>query len=357
MSLRAFLDNFSPESEIRRLMTTEEGFDRGVWRRLSEDLGVPGLLIPERFGGSGGNFTDIAVFLEEAGRSLLCAPVLSSAVIATSALVMCGDDAAKNDYLPALSSGQIRATMMLCGDPRGCWTERQVAVEAVESAGTWKLSGLAGYVIDGATADLLLTPARTPGGIALFVIDATQTAIKRTALTTLDATRKMAAVEFDSVPARPISGADWSLIERTQQIASIALAIEQVGGMQKLLDLAVAHAQVREQFGRPIGSFQAVKHICAQMLLEVESARAAAYYAAGAVIEQASDLAEAASVAKAFCSTSYINCANAAIQVLGGIGVTWDHPAHLYFRRATSSMLLFGDPETHREYILTANGI
>ena len=217
----------------------------------------------------------------------------------------------------------------------------------------WKISGTKMYVLDGHTASLLIVAARTDAGVSLFAVDGDAAGVTRTALSTMDQTRKQAKVELADASGRLIGtdGGGWAVLEQVLDLAAVALAAEQVGGAQACLDMAVQYAKDRVQFGRPIGSFQAIKHKCADMLLEVESAKSAAYYAGWAASELNDELPSVASLAKAYCSEAYFHAAAENIQIHGGIGFTWEHPAHLYFKRAKSSELLFGDPTYHREQL------
>jgi alkylation response protein AidB-like acyl-CoA dehydrogenase len=215
------------------------------------------------------------------------------------------------------------------------------------------------FVLDGHTADLILVAARTSAGVSLFAVEGGASGLTRTALSTMDQTRKQAKLEFDSTPARLIGtdGAGWNVLSTVLDLAAVALAAEQVGGAQRCLDMAVEYAKVRVQFGRPIGSFQAIKHKCADMLLEVESAKSAAYYAGWCAAEMNEELPSVASLAKAYCSEAYFHAAAENIQIHGGIGFTWEHPAHLYFKRAKSSEIYLGDPTYHRELLAQRIGI
>ena len=215
------------------------------------------------------------------------------------------------------------------------------------------------FVLDGAQANLLIVAAKTGAGTSLFAVDPSGAGVTTTNLATMDQTRKQAKVELDGAPATLVGtdGAGWSTLERVLDLAAVALAAEQVGGAQKVLEEAVQYAKDRVQFGRPIGSFQAIKHKCADMLLEVESAKSAAYYAAWCAAELNDELPSVASLAKAYCSEAYFHAAAENIQIHGGIGFTWEHPAHLYFKRAKSSELLFGDPTYHRELLAQRIGI
>jgi alkylation response protein AidB-like acyl-CoA dehydrogenase len=357
-TVRQFLEAKSPESAVREQMDTESGFDPAVWSQMGEQLGLQGLVIPEEFGGSGYGYIELIVILEEMGRSLLCAPFFSTVELAGNTLVHSGDDQAKADLLPGIASGETIAALALT-EENGRWDEPGVTATATRDGDAWKLSGTKSYVIDGHTATLLIVAARTDAGVSLFAVEGDAAGVTRTPLSTMDQTRKQAKVELADTPGRLIGtdGGGWAVLERVLDLAAVALAAEQVGGAQKCLDMAVEYAKDRVQFGRPIGSFQAIKHKCADMLLEVESAKSAAYYAAWCASELNDELPSVASLAKAYCSEAYFHAAAENIQIHGGIGFTWEHPAHLYFKRAKSSELLFGDPTYHRELLAQRIGI
>lgn len=355
---RQFLESKSPESEVRRLMDTEEGYDEKVWSQMANELGLQSLIIPEEFGGQGFSFVELTVVLEEMGRALLCAPYFSSCVLAANALIHSGDDAAKQAHLPGIASGETIATLAFT-EPNGKWDESGIEATATQDGDAWKLSGTKMFVLDGAQANLLIVAAKTSAGTSLFAVDPAGSGVTRTNLATMDQTRKQAKVELDGAAGTLIGtdGGGWATLERVLDLAAVALAAEQVGGAQKVLEEAVQYAKDRVQFGRPIGSFQAIKHKCADMLLEVESAKSAAYYAAWCASELNDELPSVASLAKAYCSEAYFHAAAENIQIHGGIGFTWEHPAHLYFKRAKSSELLFGDPTYHRELLAQRIGI
>jgi alkylation response protein AidB-like acyl-CoA dehydrogenase len=348
-TVREFFSDCSTESEVRRLMETDEGFDVKVWRTLSHEIGLTGMAIPDEFGGAGYGLTEVGVVLEEAGRSLLCAPYFSTVVLAATALLAAGDRAAMGDYLPLIASGELRATVAIT-EESGRWELDAIQVKARGGDVGYFLNGTKGYVIDGATAQLLLVAARTSAGLSLFAVDEAAKGVSRTPLATLDQTRKLARVTFEESPARLIGldGQATDALSRVQAVAAVALAMEQAGGAARVLEMAVEYAKMRVQFGRPIGSFQAIKHKCADMLVEVESAKSAAHYGLWAAASGSDDLPIAASLAKAYCSDAYLHCASENLQIHGGIGFTWEHPAHLYLKRAKSSQLLFGDATYHR---------
>ncbi len=357
-SVRKFLEDKSPESEVRRLMETDEGYDPAVWSQMGQQLGLQGLAIPEEFGGSGYGFIELVVVLEEMGRALLCAPYFSSVVMAANLLLNSGDDAAKKELLPGIASGETIATVAYV-EESGIWDESGVTATATKAGDGYTISGTKSFVLDGHTANLLLVAARSAGGVSIFAVDANASGVTRTLLQTLDTTRKQAKITLTDAPARLIGaeGKGWDALGKTLDQAVVALAAEQVGGSQFCMDMAVQYAKDRVQFGRPIGSFQAIKHKCADMLLEVESAKSAAYYAGWAAAEDNDELPTVACLAKSYCSEAYFHAAAENIQIHGGIGFTWEHPAHLYYKRAKTSELIFGDPTYHRELLCQRLGI
>ena len=356
--VRQFLEDKSPESAVREQMDTEKGYDDAVWNQMAEQLGLQGLIIPEEYGGSGFSYVELIVVLEEMGRALLCAPFFSSVVLAGNAIIHSGDEAAKSALLPGIASGETVAALAFT-EENGRWDESGVTVEATADGDGWRISGTKMFVIDGHTADVVLVAARTASGVSLFWCPGDAEGLSRTALSTMDQTRKQARLDFDNTSVTQVGaeGGGWSVLERVLDLAAVALAAEQVGGAQMCLDMSVEYAKVRVQFGRPIGSFQAIKHKCADMLLEVESAKSAAYYAGWCASELNDEFPSVASLAKAYCSEAYFHASAENIQIHGGIGFTWEHPAHLYFKRAKSSELLFGDPTYHRELLAQRIGI
>jgi alkylation response protein AidB-like acyl-CoA dehydrogenase len=339
-------------------METTEGYDPAVWSQMAQQLGLQGLIIPEEYGGSGYTYVELIVVLEEMGRALLCAPYYASIALAVNTLLASGDDNAKKEFLPGLASGETIATVALAEDS-GRWDEAGITLTATRAGDGWTLDGHKSFVLDGHTANLLIVPGRTDAGISLFAVDGSASGLTRTPLSTMDQTRKQARLEFAGTPGRLIGedGGGWTTLSRVLDLGAVALAAEQVGGAQKCLDMSVEYAKVRVQFGRPIGSFQAIKHKCADMLLEVESAKSAAYYAGWAAAEDSEELPTVACLAKAYCSDAYFHAAAENIQIHGGIGFTWEHDAHLYFKRAKSSELYLGDPTYHRELLAQRIGL
>jgi alkylation response protein AidB-like acyl-CoA dehydrogenase len=347
-SLRKFLAAKSPEAEVRRVMETELGHDPQVWSALTSELGLTALAIPEEFGGLGFTFLELSIAFEEMGRALLCAPFLS-ACIASTALIASGDRAAQADLLPGIAEGDTLATLAHMESPRD-WAGATVACRATATPDGYRISGTKRYVLDGAAADLVLVVADADGGPTLFAVDPAADGVQRTSIETLDPTRRFADVTLDDAPGRLVGelGGAPATVSAALDVAAAALAAEQVGGAQRVLDMSVEYAGVRVQFGRPIGGFQAIKHKCADMFLAVEGARAAAQHAAWVATDDPAALPVAAGLAQAVCSEVYSTAAAENIQIHGGIGFTWEHPAHLYFRRAKSSEILFGDSVYHR---------
>jgi alkylation response protein AidB-like acyl-CoA dehydrogenase len=357
------MESKSPSSEVRRLMDTDEGYDPAVWTQMAKELGLQSIHIPEEYGGQGFSWVELGIVLEEMGRVLLCAPYYSTVVLAGSAILNAATAGQKAELLPGIAGGDTIAALAIT-EPNGRWDAEGIEVTATGSGDSYVLDGTKSYVVDGHIANLLVVAARAPGtsgtdGVGLFAVDGDASGITRTHLSTMDQTRKQAQLELSSVSARPLGHATggWPAVEKTLQHASVGLCNEMVGGAQKVLDMAVEYAKVRVQFGRPIGSFQAIKHKCADMLLEVESAKSAAYYAAGAAAEDSDELPVVASLAKAYCSEAYFHSAAENIQIHGGIGFTWEHDAHLYFKRAKSSEILLGDGTYHRELLADLIGI
>ena len=350
--VRKFLATHSDEAQVRVQLDSDLGYDTGVWKLMADQLGIQGIAIPEEYGGAGFGFGELSVVLEEAGRSLLCSPLFSTVVLAATTLLESGDAAAAQEHLPGIAEGRTVATLAVLEEDAS-WCEDAIQARAVAGGGQFRLTGTKPYVLDGATADLVIVAARNEAGVSLFALDAKDSGVEMRALSTLDQTRRQARLVLTEAPARLVGeeGRGWSVLSRVLDVAAVALACEQVGGAARVLESTVDYVKVREQFGRPVGSFQAVKHKLADMLVELESARSAAYYATSAVEAGSADLPMAASIAKTYCSTAYYHIAAESIQLHGGIGFTWEHPAHLYFKRAKGSESLLGSPTFHRERI------
>ena len=357
--VRRFVEKESTEPVVRALMESERGYESRTWERMASELSLPGLIVPERHGGAGLGAVELAIVFEEMGRVLFCAPFLSTAVLATSALSSIADEATQADLLPAIAAGRTIATLAFAEEDARFEPET-VKTAARADGDAVRLEGTKTWVVDGHVADVLLVVARDEKGVALFRVAGDAPRLEREALPTLDLTRKLARVTFSGTPATRVSSADAAAgLRKVLALAVTALAAEQVGGAQRCLDMAVEYAKTRLQFGRPIGSFQAIKHKCADLLVETEFARSAAYHAAftAAAGESDDELLAAAHMAKSYCSETYFHAASENIQIHGGMGFTWEHPAHLYFKRARASAVLFGDAIDHRRKLAATLGL
>ncbi|WP_314221094.1 acyl-CoA dehydrogenase family protein [Streptomyces zaehneri] len=371
-TLRRFLADKAPSEAVRRVMDSAPGHDPALWHRMAGQLGLHAMALPQQYGGSGGGPVELGIVLEELGRVLLPSPYFATVALAGQALAASGDDAAKARWLPAIADGSLTGTLALA-EESGSWNVADVAAEAVPGDDAWRVSGTKMFVVDGHSAGLVLVVARAAGGPALFAVDGAAPGVTRTRLETLDPTRRLARIDLDGAPALRVGppGDATGYLRTVLDLAAVALAAEQVGGARACLDAAVGYAGTRVQFGRPIGSFQAVKHKCADMLLKVEAARSAAYHAmsvaagtaggrppsATARAGRPDELSVSAAIAAAYCADAFTHAAKENIQIHGGIGCTWEHDAHLHLRRAKSSEQLFGSPAAHRGRLADLVGI
>ena len=360
-SVRRFLADRAPLPRVRELMEAADTTDVDVWRQAGRQLGLQGIAIPEGYGGAGFSFAEQAIVLTELGGALYSGPYLASAVLAATALLAGEDEDARRELLPGIASGETIATLAFTEDD-GSWDLSSIRMAAAKNGSKgpgWRLDGHKSFVLDGHGAGLILTVAAADIGLSLFAVDGVAAGLSRRVLPTLDQTRRLARLEFSDVPARLIGspGTARGVLDRTLDVAAIALAAEQLGGAQRALDMAVEYAKIRHQFGRPIGSFQAIKHRCADLLLEVESLRSAVSYAAAAVAAGSTEVPVLASLLKAYASEVYFHVAAENIQIHGGIGFTWEHDAHLYLKRAKASELFLGDGSYHRERLAARIGL
>ena len=363
---RRFLEVASSEERVRSAMETERGYDPATWAQLSEELAWTALTIPEEYGGLGMSYLDLHPLMEEMGRALLCAPFLSTIGLGANVLMLGGSEAQKERHLPGIAAGETRAALAF-GEKNNRMDAVGVEATYARNGSGYVLRGNKSYVLDGHTADLLIVAARSERsagdeGVSLFLVPGNAEGVKRAWLPSMDQTRRLASVALRDVIVPDDSllgeeGRGWGLCEKTLDRARIALAAEQVGAAEMCLEMSVEYAKVRTQFGRPIGSFQSIKHKCADMLMMVESARSAAFYASALAAQDGDGLEDAASSAKAYCSDAFFHCAAETIQIHGGIGFTWEHPAHLYFKRAKATENLFGDPAFHRERVAAQMGL
>lgn len=356
-TVRAFLQEKSDEAAVREHMASETGFDREVWSQLAEQMGLAGLIIPEEHGGAGMSYVELLVVMEEMGRALLCAPYLGTAVFAANAILACADEPSQKELLAGIASGETIATVAHV-ESNGRWDLAGIEMRAQGNGADATLTGTKELVLDGASADVVLVVARTDEGLGLFRVAGGAPGLKRTPLPELDLTRKLARLELEGTPAQLMSRGDQTAaLEKVIGLTLAALAAEQAGGAQTCLEMSTDYAKTRLQFGRPIGSYQGIKHKCADMLVAVEFSKSAAYNACFAAAEDAPDFLETAAMAKAFCSEAFFQAAADTIQIHGGMGFTWEHPAHLYFKRAKASELLFGDASYHREVLADRIGL
>ena len=355
-----FADNASSEV-IRRAMASEVGFDQAIWQRLINEMGWNGIAVPESYGGLGLGFVEIAIVQQEMGRCLYASPFFSTSCLAIPAILAAGTATQCENLLPALASGRQTATLACANDQGKVGIDTIAAMLLPKGDGNFSLTGSASFVVFGHSADLLIIAARTlgrtgPDSVSLIALPRNTAGIQIEKLNGLDLTRPYARIAFDQVevPTAAVLGAvggGADALLRALALGNIALAAEQTGGAEKCLAFTVEYAKQREQFGRAIGSFQAIKHKLADMMVLIEAAKSATYYAACTVDENPEQLFEAAALAKAYCADAYFQCAGQAIQIHGGIGYTWEHDAHLYFKRARASMNLLGDCRTQREFL------
>ena len=363
-TVRSFLARYSPEAEVRRQLDSADGFDRGLWARMAGELGLQGLAVPEEYGGSGFGLSELQVVQEEAGGSLLCGPLFSSAAFAASLLLATGDGAACAELLPRLCVGEHIAVVAATESPAGAagaagpWAAGGWQCRAESAPGGYTVTGRKDFVPDAQTADLLLVPAHGPHGLGVFAVAASDRRVQVTQLPSLDATRRLSQVVFDAAPARllgkPDAGGDT--LRAALVPACCALASELAGVARRALDIAVEYAKVRTQFGRVIGSFQAIKQKCADVLIAVEAASAAAYAAGLAYDSDSDEAAMLAHLALARAAEAAVLACTESVEVHGGIGFTWEHPAHLYYKRAIASSVLLGSATQQRAQLLTALG-
>ncbi|MCW2515210.1 MAG: acrC 5 [Mycobacterium sp.] len=357
-SIRKFLNTRMPESRVRELIESDAPFDPELWAEMGSMLGVHGLAIPEKFGGDGFGLLAAAVVFEELGRALTPVPYFSTFVAAQTLLAV-GDDDICAQYLPGVASGATRLSVA-AAEKDGSWDAAVIKTRATQNPdGTWQLDGAKYFVPDAATAHLLIVFARTTAGPTVFAVDPAAQGVQITPMQVLDATRPLAVVTLTSAPAQLIGrqGGGGAVLARSLDFAALALAAEGVGAAQYGLEISVEYATMRQQFGRPIGSFQAVKHLCAEMLAQVELARAATEDALLLTDAGSPDSAIATAAAHITTSAAAMFVAKETIQVHGGVGFTWEHPAHFYFRRAKASQMLLGGPSLSHERLLDRMGI
>ena len=352
-SARAFLDEHCKPASVRLLWNDARGESEAMWKEMAQ-LGWLGLALPEAYGGSELGMVETALLLEELGRASYPGPYLPTVLVAT-AINLAGSEAQKNRWLPAVSAGGARASVALL-DGEMSWASDAITTRAEKSGTGWKLSGVKPFVAWAHVADVILVPARAPEGLTLFLVDPGAAGFKQTPVTGMDLATRWVNLTLDGVPVAAdgvlgAPGKGQALLDTILRSGAVGAAAEMLGASRRCLDMAVEYAKVREQFGQPIGSFQAIRHKCAEMLLEVENSHAAIYYAAWALDANAEDADLAASVAKAYVGDASRKVCGEAIQVHGGIGFTWEYDLHLYFKRAKALEVQYGDADYHRELI------
>jgi alkylation response protein AidB-like acyl-CoA dehydrogenase len=355
-SARAFLDEHCKPATVRLLWDDTRGESEAMWKEMAQ-LGWLGLSLPEAHGGSGLGMVESAILLEELGRAAYPGPYWPTALVAT-AIAEGGSDAQKKRWLAAIATGDARGALTLL-DADLDWNPESIATRAEKTTTGWSLTGLKRYVAWGHVADVLLVPARTPEGVSLFLVDPAASGLHSSPVMSMDPGTRLAHLTLDRVPVRndDVLGAPGSATPRLGRLlrrAGAGAAAEMLGAARRCLDMAVGYAKVREQFGQPIGSFQAIRHKCAEMLLETENSHSAVYYAAWALDAGAEDAENAASIAKAYTADASRKVCGEAIQVHGGIGFTWEYDLHMYFKRAKALEAQYGDAEYHRELVLDA---
>ncbi len=343
--IRRFVAQRWPIAEVRRLMETQEGFDRAVWKQMAQELGLQGVAIPEAHGGQGFGFVELGIALEELGRELAGGPFLATTCLAVPVLQQLATQAQRDEWLAPIAAGELCATLAV---------EEAAPTTATRDADGWRLNGAKRFVIDAQNADLILVAARADTELGLFAVRGDAPGLDAVALDGLDPTRKQADLRLEGVGAvrlggnRGEGGDARAALARTLDVAAVALAAEGIGAAARCLEASVAYAKQRMQFARPIGAFQAIKHKAAEVLLELELGRSVAYWSWCAVDGEEIELSEAASVAKSVIGDAFMRAATENIQIHGGMGYTWENDAHLYYKRARSADVFFGTPSAHR---------
>jgi alkylation response protein AidB-like acyl-CoA dehydrogenase len=356
---RKFFENECGSETVRRLMETPEGISAELWKKLAEQ-GWLGLIYPEQYDGTGLGLVDLVVLMEEMGRAVAPGPYFSTVLLGGLAILEAGGEGQKKEWLPKIAAGDKRVALAWM-EPSAQLGPAGVTLTAVDKGGKYALSGTKLFVHDAHTADALVVAARTrPGagadGVSLFLLPKGTKGLEVTLLPTMDQTRKLCEVACSDVTVGGdallgAAGSGWAPLARVLDRATVALCAEMCGGAQKVLDMTVEYAKIRQAFGRPIGSYQGVKHRAADMLVDVENSKSITYYAAWALDEGSPEAPLAVSMAKAYVSDAFRRVSAAGIQLHGGIGFTWEHDLHLYFKRAKGSEFTFGDATHHRERV------
>ena len=365
-SASSFLKEYSNSKKIREAMESELGFDMEVWKKVANEMGWLGILIPEKYGGLELTWVELIALQEEMGRHLFCSPFHASVCLGATSILEAGNQDQKSKYLPKIVDGELLITLA-CLEKEGHWGPEGIKTVYRKEGQDFFINGVKRYVPYGHCSDIVIVAARKEGtqgkdGVSLFLIENKDPNIKQEKLITMDLTRPQAEITLNNLYLNNAcllgpEGSGWKILSKIRTLGALALAAEQVGGAQKCLDMTCDYVLEREQFGRKIGSFQAIKHRLADMMVLVESSRSAAYYAGCIAAVDGQELEEVVSIAKSYCSESYFKCASDSIQLHGGVGFTWEFDVHLYFKRAKSSEIYFGSPQIHKEKIADFLGI
>jgi alkylation response protein AidB-like acyl-CoA dehydrogenase len=346
---RRFLEEQCPTSHVREFLDDQTSWSRDLWKRMA-DVGWPALAFPEKYGGLGQSFLDLVLLLGELGRALAPVPFLSSVVFCGQIILTHGSEEQRQRFIPGIASGERIGALALAEEVQGFEAE-SMQIQATQDGSGWRLNGEKHYVLDAPAADLFVVAAGDESGARWFVVEE---GARVTPLTTYDRSRPIGTVTFDNAPAEALERKSlWPGLG----FAISALCAEMIGTSQKILDMTVEYSKVREQFGRPIGSFQAIKHKCAEMATELEAARSAAFYACWATASGADDAEVAAHIAKSYCSDQLGHLAGEGVQAHGGIAFTWEHDMHLFLKRIKTTQVLLGDAPFHRERIARIVGL
>ena len=365
-SAKAFLAENSDSIKVREAMESSLIYNQEVWKKMSEEMGWLALLIPEEYDGLGLTWVELIILLEQMGYFLLCSPFHSTVCLGVTSLIEAGNEKQKKNFLPKVANGSMQVTLA-CLEPNGDWTSNGITSTYKKSNNDFIITGVKKYVPFGHSADKIIVIAREEGssgteGITLFLIDSGAENLDVRKLNTMDQTRPQSLINLDKVRISKDSilgeiGGGWTILEKIRTYGALGVSAEQVGGAQRCLDMTCNFVLEREQFGRQIGSFQSVKHRLADMMVLVESARSAAYYASCITGSNLKELEETVSIAKSYCSEAFFKCAADAIQLHGGVGFTWEYDTHLFFKRAKSSEIYFGDPSFHKNKISNILGL
>ncbi len=351
-TVHRFVEKELPSSKVRQIMTTESAFDEQLWQKMTEQ-GWMSLTVPVEFGGLAESWLTVAVLFEELGWGMVPGPFLATVGLAVPLLAKAGSAEQKARWLPAIVEGKCRASLAYL-EPFTSYELDSIRTTASEVSGKYALSGTKMFVLDAGVSDMIIVAAKEEGKLGLFLVEKGAEGLVVEILEGMDLSRRLTRITLKNTPAEKIDACNEprQMLEQALNCASFALSAEGVGGMQWILDTAVAYARTREQYGRVIGSFQGVAHQLVDRALDLTSARSAVYNAAYALDHRPDEIAEAVSMAKAFVSDGYRQAGYTGVQTLGGIGFTWEHDMQLYFRRGSGTWSLFGDPNWHREHLL-----